>query len=91
MLWSMSTRERMALWPWIVVVIVAPVVMLVTYGSQVGRCADYTAESGLESFCESGPQVGWPGAILIGVVCVALFVFAVIRLALRSRRRAGGS
>lgn len=79
------------MWPWVVALIAAPVVVLLTFGSQVGRCVGYTAESGMESFCEVGPQVGWPGAIAIAVLCAALFVLAVFRLALRSRRRAGGS
>ena len=89
---GMSGEERAARWPWVLVLIAAPVVVLLTFGTQVGRCVDYTAKSGMESFCEvTGPQVGWPGAIVIGAVCVALFALAVIRLVLLSRRRVGGS
>lgn len=86
----MDAGERTARWPWIAVLIVAPIVVLFTFAWQVGWCEDPPA--GHDSMgCYVQPQVGWPGAILIAVVCAALIVLAVVMLVRRSVRRAGGS
>ncbi|GAA2863078.1 hypothetical protein MIAR_24240 [Microbacterium arabinogalactanolyticum] len=84
----MDAGERTALWLWIVLVIVAPVIAILTFGVQVGRCEDPHPGSDAGS-CALGPAVGMPGAILIAAVCVALFTLAVIRIVLLSLRRAG--
>lgn len=73
-------------WPWVVVLVGAPIVVLVTFGMQAGRCVDYTTLSGLESFCESGPVIGWPGAVVVAVLCAALCVLAVAMLMRRRRK-----
>lgn len=77
------------MWPWIALVIVTPAVVFLTFAMQTGSCE--TPTPGTDSLgCSTGPVVGMPGAIAIGVVCVALFTLAVIRIVLLSLRRAGG-
>ena len=92
MLWNVDAGERKPLWPWITAAIAAAMVGLLAIllsSVQVGRCVDYTAESGLQSFCESGPVLHSPVGIVITVGCATVAVVAVIRIVLLSLRRAG--
>ncbi|MFE6736713.1 hypothetical protein [Microbacterium sp. NPDC057650] len=85
-----GSAARRRLWPWILVLILAPIVVFLTFADQVGSCE--TPPPGSDSMgCTVGPAVGLPGAFFIGAVCVALFALAVIKVILRSRRRAGAA
>ncbi|WP_336646806.1 hypothetical protein [Microbacterium sp. USHLN186] len=81
----MEAEKRRGAWPWAAVLVLAPIVVLMTFGMQAGRCVDYADGAGLESSCESGPAIGWPGAVLVAVLCTALCVLAVAMLVRRRR------
>lgn len=84
----MGAAKRTALWPWVLVLLLAPIVVVLTFADQVGYCETPPAGSDVMG-CTVGPAVGMPGAIFIAVVCVALFTLAVVKVILRSLRRAG--
>lgn len=68
----------------ILLIALANVVLL---GVKVGRCVDYAAGSGLDSYCESGPAIGDAGAWLIGTVSVLAIGFCAYRLVKSPRIR----
>ena len=65
-------------WPWVVALIVAVAGPLVAFGSWTGFCADSPWAS--ESFCMSGPTIGWSAAWAVSALCAVLFVYALFRL-----------
>ncbi|MGQ7311512.1 hypothetical protein ACUOFU_07400 [Microbacterium arabinogalactanolyticum] len=83
----MDAEERTALWPWIVLVIVAPVVAFLSVGMQSGYCVDAAPGSGAESFCVTGPVLG-PGVIIVLAFCgllTAVALYRIVRIAIRRR------
>lgn len=84
----METEERPALWPWVLVLVGAPMIVFLTFAVQSGQCASPAAFSDSLG-CATGPTVGWPGAVLLAVACTVLFTLAVIRLILIRLRRPG--
>lgn len=84
----MDAGERTALWPWIVLVIVAPAVAFLSLGMQTGYCVDAAPGSGAESFCVTGPVLG-PGVIIVLAFCgllTAVALYRIVRTAIRRRR-----
>ena len=65
--------------PWIIALLVAIVLPILTFATQQGQCFDAAAGGG-ESLCSSGPTVGWAGAWLITAACVILLVISVVNL-----------
>jgi len=85
---GMHAGERTALWPWIVLVIVAPTIAFLSVGVQGGYCMDAHPGTGLQSFCTTGPQIG-PGVIILMMLCgllTAVAIYRIIRIALERRR-----
>ncbi|WP_460798967.1 hypothetical protein [Microbacterium sp. GXF0217] len=78
----MGRRDRR--WPWVIALIVAVLGPILVFSSWTGFCADSPQAS--QSFCASGPLIGWPAAWAVSALCAALFVAALVRL-LRSRAR----
>ena len=79
-----QTRKRSptAQWPWVLLVLLVIAVDVVLLGTQTGRCIDYTQESGAESFCETGPITGVPGAwllIVASLIAIAHFITRFLR------------
>jgi hypothetical protein len=66
----------------VLLVLVADVILM---GTSVGQCADYTAESGAESTCTSGPVLGLAGTWVLGAVSVLAIAYCGRRLVHRSR------
>jgi len=60
---------------------------------QVGHCVDYAPGRG-ESYCESGPVIGAPAAIVVAVISGLLLLYFMYRIVLilieRIRRRGMG-
>lgn len=81
---NQSAHPRKA--PWFVALLAAIVIPILTFGTQQGQCFD-AAAGGAESFCSSGPTVGWAGAWLITAACAILLIISLINLL---RRRATG-
>jgi hypothetical protein len=79
MLWGMDAGGRKPLWPWILLVIVAPVIAFLSVGMQTGYCIDAAPGSGAESYCVTGPVIG-PGVIILFVLCGLLTTFAIYRI-----------
>ena len=65
-------------WPWVFALIVAVAAPLLAFGWWTGFCADSPDAS--QSFCMTGPLIGWPAAWTVGVLCAALFGYALVRL-----------
>ena len=83
----MDAGERTALWPWIVLVIVAPVVAFLSVGMQSGYCVDAVPGSGAESFCVTEPVLG-PGVIIVLAFCgllTAVAIYRIVRIAIARR------
>ena len=59
--------------------LVAVLVPLIAFGTQVGSCVDYAPGSGSESHCTSGPALGVPGAWLVSAVAWLLAGYGVYR------------
>ena len=57
----------------------AIVIPILIFGTQQGQCFDAAADHG-ESFCSSGPTVGWAGAWLITAACAILLVISLVNL-----------
>jgi hypothetical protein len=72
-----------ARWPWITMIVALAVVNLFVWGTRVGECVDYAANAGKESFCTSGPSVGYPGAWAVSAISVLVAAYCVYRLARR--------
>ena len=88
MLWSMVAGERTALWPWVLLVIVAPVVAFLSIGMQTGYCMDAAPGSGAESHCVTEPVLG-PGVIIALAFCgllTAVAIYRIVRIAIERRR-----
>jgi hypothetical protein len=84
----MDAGERTALWPWIVLAIVAPVVAFLSFGMQTGYCLDADPGSGAESFCVTEPVLG-PGVVIVVVFCgllTAVAIYRITRVVLERRR-----
>lgn len=75
----MTARTRPARWPWALLLVVAVLLPLCAFSAWSGQCFD-AAEGAGESFCTSGPSVGWPAAWLLTAVGAVAFVVAAIRL-----------
>ncbi|UOD83375.1 hypothetical protein [Paenarthrobacter ureafaciens] len=80
----MKTRRQAAwpwsqLWPWIIGI--AAIVVFVLPWSLMwgGHCVDYALGQG-ESYCESGPVIGEPAAIIVAVISAVLIVFCLFRI-----------
>ncbi|MFE6997633.1 hypothetical protein ACFVAE_16860 [Microbacterium sp. NPDC057659] len=83
-------RQPDRLWVWVLVLILAPVVVFLTFADQVGRCED--PAPGVDAIgCAVEPAVGMPAAIAIAIACLVLLALAVIRVILLSLRRAGAA
>ncbi len=83
----MDAGERTALWPWIVLVIVAPVVGFLSIGIQSGYCLDAHEGVGTASYCATGPQLG-PGVVIVLAFCgllTAVASYRMIRIAIERR------
>lgn len=79
MLWGMDAGERTALWPWIALVVVAPVVAFLSLGMQSGYCMDAHEGARAASYCATGPQLG-PGVVIVLAFCGLLTAFAIYRI-----------
>ena len=83
----MDAGERTALWPWIVLVIVAPVVGFLSTGMQGGHCLDAHEGAGTASYCVTEPQLG-PGVVIVLAFCgllTAVAIYRIIRIVLERR------
>ncbi|HWV50439.1 MAG TPA: hypothetical protein VN035_13370 [Microbacterium sp.] len=76
--------ERSGRWPWGIVLLLAVAGPVLAFGSWTGFCADSPQAS--QSFCMSGPTIGWPAAWTVTALCAALFVYALVRLVRRRPR-----
>jgi hypothetical protein len=65
-------------------IVALAVANFLVWGTRVGECVDYAAGAGKDSFCTSGPSVGYPGAWAISVTSVLIAAYGVYRLARRS-------
>ena len=66
-------------WPWAVGIAVVVLFVLPWSLMEVGRCVDYAPGYG-ESFCESGPVIGQPGAAIVGAVSSLLILYFLHRI-----------
>jgi len=84
----MDAGERTALWPWVVLLVVAPVVAYLAVAMQTGYCVDAAPGSGAESICVTEPVLG-PGVIIVLAFCGLLTTFAIYRIVRIAIRRRG--
>jgi hypothetical protein len=80
----MSTREKPSwpwtqLWPWMIGIVAVVVLLLPWSVMQVGQCVDYAPGLG-ESYCESGPIIGAPSAIVVAVISGLLILYFLLRI-----------
>lgn len=80
----MSTRFRGAepKTRWLIASLVVIAVNILLFGSGVGACTDYIAESGAESTCTSGPILGAQGTwvfMILSLFALAYFIFRLVR------------
>lgn len=66
-------------WPWAVGIFAVVIFLLPWSLMSVGRCVDYAPGQG-ESFCESGPVIGEPAAIVVAVVSALLILYFAYRI-----------
>jgi TRAP-type mannitol/chloroaromatic compound transport system permease small subunit len=66
-------------WPWAVGIFAVVIFLLPWSLMSVGRCVDYAPGQG-ESFCESGPVIGEPAAVVVAVVSALLILYFVYRI-----------
>ena len=74
-------------WRWIAAIALVVLINVLSFGMQSGQCIDYSAESGAESVCTSGPAIGMAGAWAVGVLSVLAVAYFVYRFARSSRAR----
>jgi hypothetical protein len=67
------------MWPWAVGIFAVVIFLLPWSLMSVGRCVDYAPGQG-ESFCENGPVIGEPAAIVVAVVSALLILYFAYRI-----------
>lgn len=65
---------------------VVPINVL-SFGIGSGQCIDYSAESGAESTCTSGPAIGVAGTWVLGILSLFVVAYFIYRLAKSQRVR----
>ncbi|WP_394280242.1 hypothetical protein [Microbacterium sp.] len=78
----MVTRTRPA-WPWVVLLLAAVIAGFLALTVWTGLCIDYVPESAAVSTCTMAPSLGWPGAIVVAGISLAVAVFSIVRLVRR--------
>jgi hypothetical protein len=75
-------------WAWVVGIVVVLVFLLPWSILWVGSCVDYAPGYG-ESYCESGPVIGFPAATVIAVLSLLQILYCLYRIVriLIQRRR----
>lgn len=67
------------LWPWAIGIVAVVFFLLPWSIIQVGQCVDYVSGQG-ESYCESGPVVGEPAAIIVAAISAFLILYFLLRI-----------
>ena len=75
-------------WPWALLLIAAVLLPLYAFWSWSGQCVD-TAPGAGESYCTSGPSIGWPSAWLLAAIGAVAFIVSAVRLVRLSLQRSG--
>ncbi|MGB4137241.1 MAG: hypothetical protein WA971_11805 [Microbacterium sp.] len=70
---------------WVLVILAAAVVAASPFVLGGGACYDAHEGGSAESYCTSGPFLGWPGTWVLVALCALAAGFAVFRL-IRPRR-----
>ncbi|WP_454170618.1 hypothetical protein [Microbacterium paulum] len=78
----MGTSERRPRAGWILLVVGIVLLNLIVWGWTAGYCVDYAQDTGMEmeSYCTSGPAIGYPAAWTLSAVSVLVIAFALHRL-----------
>jgi hypothetical protein len=65
---------------WLIAAVIALVIVpALAFGNQAGECVDYAADAGVDSYCTSGPAIGYPGAWVLTVAALLFAGYAVWR------------
>jgi hypothetical protein len=78
----MVARIRPA-WPWGLLLLAAVIAGMLALTMWTGVCIDYVAESAAASTCTVEPAIGWPAAIVVAGISLAVAVFSIVRLVRR--------
>ena len=76
-------RTRAPRVAWVLVAAAALVTGFLALSGWTGVCIDYAPSVPAESTCTMEPSLGWPGAIAVAVVCLAVVVLAAARIVRR--------
>jgi hypothetical protein len=78
----MVGRTRPA-WPWVLLLLAAVITGVLALSVWTGVCIDYVPESAATSTCTLAPSIGWPAAIVVAGISLAVAVFSIVRLVRR--------
>ena len=83
--WEAPRPGRRRRWPWALAMVLVVTVDVLLFGFRTGECLDYTAESGADSTCASGPVLGLAGTWLLAVVSFLVITYLGRRFMRASR------
>lgn len=78
----MVARTR-PVWPWGILLLAAVITGFLALTVWTGVCIDYVSESAGDSTCTMAPSLGWPGAIVVAGISLAVAVFSIVRIVRR--------
>ncbi|GAA3693730.1 hypothetical protein GCM10023081_33860 [Arthrobacter ginkgonis] len=73
-------KKAAAIFPWAVAMMLILALSILFSGAQIGQCAEYVAETGIEGDCTIGPALNLPGAWIWGAASVVALSYCGYRI-----------